>query len=932
MPLKIETLFSDAAIEQDLLSGEELGECLDQAGDEGAVHQAAVEFGYLTTSQARRVYARIYQTLDKRYKKCKPVTTKCPECESALTTRFQLTYRLIPCPECLYPINLADGEQAHDNTLDERQLPGEQVELQVTPGRSSRADRTLPRQLAGYKIRQKLGAGGMGTVYHGENQTGEQVAIKVVLRDSQNDDELQRILSECQLLRELSHPKIRRLIKLKGDDVAFYLIMEYIEGQSLEELRASKGRLKPKVVLQIAYAIATALEHAHNHNILHRDVKPQNILLSTDRTVKLTDFGLAVSIQAITEWSVTGEMAGTPSYMSPEQCRGEKLDARSDLYSLGMTMYHCLSGRLPFEGDPFSVVYRQVHGRVPSLCEHAPEIPEPVVQLVTRLLARDPADRYPDAASLREDLRYVLSGKAPRVAPRADHISLSQLDEARKIQQELRETSGAEVPLEEILVRKGWIGVDSDTEAVEAREPYRCRCGKTNLTTALAAGFACPKCKGSLRFDADLSLRMHEGHLLVETLGKVLNTSERRTDRITRHLKAACSLGARQLVLDLSQAEEVDARLCGWMVDLAQKALQLKGAVSVLFPDSRSRDHFCSMGFDQFVRVYRSRAAFYEQETGTQAPIPAATEDGVQMEEEWAVTATLAEEPQRPRRKAKRRRKKQPSPEVQADPQSGLFRLQSEEEEPEQDEVGDSEARMETLQEQFYLAYEAGDYQGALDELLSHGDTLSIQGVYYRGICRWRLGLHDDAHDDLSEVLEQDDENSEAWYVRGLVCQAIGDADEAIVDYTHTIQLAPKHAKAYCNRAAVLSSIGELDNAAMDFQAALDINAKHVRSLYGLGRIHCLRGELMMSEVLLTQALDYDPRFAPAYYVLARIAARGGKLTESFQHLRQAINLNDVFWRKSVDEADFTPLREDPKLHAHYRGLELDARNAPGDG
>ena len=270
-----------------------------------------------------------------------------------------------------------------------------------------------PPTLGGrYELRRRLAQGGMATVYLArDRQLDRQVAIKMLHPQFASDPTFaERLRRESRAAAGLSHPNIVGVFDWGRQGERYFIVMEYVSGHSLAEIIAARGPLGAEAAAAIAFEVAAALAFAHRAGIVHRDVKPQNVLLSSDGHVKVTDFGIATMVGAgpsagLTE---TGSVVGTAAYLSPEQAQGEPTDARSDLYSLGVVLYEMLSGHPPFRGDtPVAVAYQHVQDPPVPLGEIAEGVPRALDAITMRLLAKDPDDRYERAEDLRRHLQIV---------------------------------------------------------------------------------------------------------------------------------------------------------------------------------------------------------------------------------------------------------------------------------------------------------------------------------------------------------------------------------------------------------------------------------------------------------------------------------------------------------------------------------------------
>jgi serine/threonine-protein kinase len=276
----------------------------------------------------------------------------------------------------------------------------------------SAAERDLVgRQLGDFRLLRRLGRGAMAEVYLAEQVSlGRQIAIKVLKGQLAADETyVRRFHNEARAAAALVHPNIVQIHEVGCVDGIHYIAQEYVQGLSLQQL-IDRGRLPelPQAV-SIMRQVACALAKAAERGIVHRDIKPANILLARDGLVKVADFGLArISGDAANQLTQAGITLGTPLYMSPEQAEGKPLDCRSDLYSLGVTCYHMLSGRPPFQGEtPLAVAMQHVRHTAERLENLRPDLPAALCRIVHRLLEKEPKDRYPRPQDLLRELRAL---------------------------------------------------------------------------------------------------------------------------------------------------------------------------------------------------------------------------------------------------------------------------------------------------------------------------------------------------------------------------------------------------------------------------------------------------------------------------------------------------------------------------------------------
>ncbi len=275
-----------------------------------------------------------------------------------------------------------------------------------------------------YRLDERIGAGGMGEVWRATDTVlGRVVAVKTVLPALLDDPGfVRRFLAEARAMAGVRHRGVVTIHDYHGDAGGAYLVMEHVEGESLSQTLARHGRLTAESTLAMVAQTAEALQAVHDRDIVHRDVKPGNLLVRLDGTVVLTDFGIARA-QDHTSLTTPGGILGTPSYLAPEQVLGKPADARSDVYALGVVAYECLAGRRPFTGDnPFAVAMQRVAQPPPPLDA---DVPAPVAALVERALAVDPEQRWPSAAALAAAALGVLNGVSPEpgAVSRGPHTS-----------------------------------------------------------------------------------------------------------------------------------------------------------------------------------------------------------------------------------------------------------------------------------------------------------------------------------------------------------------------------------------------------------------------------------------------------------------------------------------------------------------------------
>lgn len=258
-----------------------------------------------------------------------------------------------------------------------------------------------------YKIIEKIGEGGMAQVFKAQcTLLDRTVAVKVLRPQYASDEEfVTRFLREAQAAARLSHPNVVNVYDVGRDGETHYIVMEYVPGQTLKQVVVQHAPLSTGQVVSIAEQILLALRHAHERGLVHRDVKPHNILITTDGRVKVTDFGIAraASGSGITE---TGIVLGSVHYFSPEQAKGQAVGVQSDLYSLGVLLYEMVTGKLPFEGDtPIAIALKQIQEEPVPPHKHNPQLPGWLEGIILKAMHKDPEARYLSAEEMLQDLR-----------------------------------------------------------------------------------------------------------------------------------------------------------------------------------------------------------------------------------------------------------------------------------------------------------------------------------------------------------------------------------------------------------------------------------------------------------------------------------------------------------------------------------------------
>jgi DNA-binding NarL/FixJ family response regulator/predicted Ser/Thr protein kinase len=297
-----------------------------------------------------------------------------------------------------------------------------------------------------YEIERLIGSGAVGRVYRGrDRQTGDPVAIKELMSDwvARAPDSVERFRREGEALRKLNHPNIVKVLATLEEDDQHYLVMEYVSGGSLADLLKRQPQLPIEQVISIGLELSDALSRAHHLDIIHRDIKPGNILLAEDGTPRLTDFGLA-HIGSYPTLTTAGQLLGTFQYLSPEACANQPLDARADIWSFGVVLFQMLTGQLPFDGDsPIEIIHAIQNQPVPEVTWYRKDAPAPLADLIHRMLLRDRPVRLASARLAGAELEALQRGmhkpdRPTAPPPATPKIKVLLVDDHAVVRQGLR--------------------------------------------------------------------------------------------------------------------------------------------------------------------------------------------------------------------------------------------------------------------------------------------------------------------------------------------------------------------------------------------------------------------------------------------------------------------------------------------------------------
>ena len=286
-----------------------------------------------------------------------------------------------------------------------------------------------------YEIIRTLGEGGMANVYLAHDVILDRdVAVKILRGDLADDEKfVRRFQREAISASSLSHPNIVEMYDVGEDEGQYYIVMEYVEGKTLKNLIKRRGSLTVEEVVDIMLQLTSAVSCAHSSYIIHRDIKPQNVLIKEDGTVKITDFGIALALNS-NELTQTNSVMGSVHYLPPEQANGSGSTLKSDIYSLGILMYELLTGELPFKGDSaVEIAIKQMKEQIPSVCEKNPSIPQSIENIIIKACAKNPKNRYENVSKMYEDLSNALTDESKNEKRFIYEFSENELEETKAL-------------------------------------------------------------------------------------------------------------------------------------------------------------------------------------------------------------------------------------------------------------------------------------------------------------------------------------------------------------------------------------------------------------------------------------------------------------------------------------------------------------------
>jgi serine/threonine-protein kinase len=707
---------------------------------------------------------------------------------------------------------------------------------------------TLPPPTGGrfgkFVLTDRLGKGGMGEVWKAQdNELRRTVALKFL--HSEDPVELARFKREAHMAAGLSHPNIGAIHEIGQVDGRHYLAMQYVPGRTLEKYPKEDRRMMAQLIRDAARAV----EHAHRNGVLHRDIKPGNLMVeeTDDGTrVVVLDFGIARSIEGGERFSMSGDVIGTPAYMSPEQARGAELDERADVYSLGATLYEVLTGRVLFDGANVYDILKQVEEVEPAAPRRLdPRIPHDLETIVLKCLEKEPVRRYDSAKELADDLDRFLTGEAILAkrantiyrfkmklakrkgivgtssiaavllgsvlawwifsgGPRAEH--LRRMEEGRRLWEEARLAAiGGSDPAE--IRKKSRAAREQFEAAIEARSE-----SAAHLMRGRCLGLEGDEKAAQVALETALELDPGNAEARVALAKSLLLTYVAwRGEPLTATYSGWASQHVAALVAERPEERQVRERAEG-LLKHGETAPAQRGLLNGLL----------AMGKGDFKRAAHELAVYTKAER-------------------WDAQALMLE---------------------------GMCGY---------------------LEKNFDSAFAAFDRSLIL--------VPRAEGFRWRGLTKQAKTQYDEAIADYTKAVDLDPKHARAIMNRGTAKQARGRVDDAILDYTHALELDPKLLQAWINRGNGRYGKGQVDDAIKDYDKAIELNPAYMVAYYNRGTLKQAKGLHDDAIADFTKVIDLDPKLAGAYLNRGVSKYSTGRLDEAIDDFSKAIEKDEKYAR-----------------------------------
>lgn len=862
----------------------------------------------------------------------------------------------------------------------------EDPEAKPDPG-----DPLLGKTFGRYKVTGLLGVGGWGNVYLAESE-GNEFAIKVLRPElSKSADHLDRFMTEARITATLEHGVVRRTIDIGRHHGFHFMAMEYVNGASIHSIVTENGPLPVALATQVAIRLAEALRFAVRRSIVHRDIKPRNVLLSRKGEVKLTDFGLAKMMLDGSSLTGTGAVVGTPEYMSPEQFDGARADQRSDFYALGCTLFFMLTGHPPFEGPDFSTLMRRhKQGQPPSPLRYNPDVPTPICSALSRMLEKNPSGRFQDYDEVIEALSDP--GEASRA--KSDKRETQGLEEAWMDEERVKR--GAEVqamftaegmpppPRWHVLRGLGYgseAGAGPDDGFFAQPVVLRCDgCGRSfKFKSPLRGELACPSCRGVAMSHASFAIDRHACFLVLR-IGDQGAGSEAGRDDLVRVAGMVSLSGVNNVILDFSACATFPSEVIGPLLRLREiltadrvapvllaspkglKAIQSRGLQEFFISfasEQEVADHIDAANLCPHVRYFlcasRGQLTVSEDEVAESLAASALPCVDRQVFEEFypQLREALRKSDARAARAACAAlgRKLQKVPCLQGaakkvrDMADDAIRVSLEHAAQGHLARGrvdrarvaakealaafpDSPVAAEVLAQ---IALQEGRPSEAAGhfEAAARGAQSPVEYRLGEAAALQRAGDTAGALKCLDTALEEDPSHFRAAHFKGTLHFARGEYEEAVGAFDRALELQPQSADVLLWRGRANHRLNRLNDSLRDFVKANRIEPRRPRTLANCGAICARLGRHKEAIAFLQSAIRLNPSLAGPRYNLACSLAATGDLQAALNALREAVSAG---WNNR-DLARRDPLlqslRDDPALGAEFQSAMA---NMPAQG
>ncbi|MEK7309933.1 MAG: tetratricopeptide repeat protein [Planctomycetota bacterium] len=779
----------------------------------------------------------------------------------------------------------------------------------VTEGATAEqpASQPIEERFGKYRLIKKLGQGGMGTVYLAwDAMLNRQIALKALILE--DIESTARFMREARATAKLKHPNIVNVYEANVVGKTYYLTMDYIDGISLADLISDHDTsLTPKRIAQIIRDMALALEYAHNNGIIHRDIKPGNILINRTGHVYLTDFGLAKELSGLERsLTISGTTLGTPDYMAPEQAMGKKdeIDQRSDIFSLGATLYHTLTGQLPFRGNELYDVLNQVVNHEPPTPSSIIVVHKDLETICLKCLDKDKARRYQSMAELADDLRSYIEGEP---------IQARRISSMTRIWRRVKKNKAITISIAGagMILLAALIGLAvSSAKAKEKAEIYRVDAyrlfGQKKYDQAL---IACEKIREITRTDEKINDLQQRCLAEMESQKAAFREKD---ERVRRRAEAKMALDRAE------RAPTADKK-----IEIAGEALKI---------DPTFAEAYQLMGL-----VYKEKFDYPKAVECFSKAIEFSPELAYAYYER-AMIMTFWDMP----------KKALPDLEMvlKYDPESYMGHFARgciEGAQGKFDEAIESYTKVIKLHPNYSLAYSKRGSAYAIKNELDLAitdftkairlDPKDSEAYNNRGLVYYQKKETAKAIADWTEVIRIDPKCAEAYTNRGNTYKDKGELDKAISDYTEAIMLDPKCFEVYNNRGNAYDDKEELDKAIADWTEAIRLSPKYTLGYYKRGLAYRREGEIDKAIADWTEAIRLDPQYAEAYYKRGDAYKDNGELDKTIADWTESIrlgyryswvyfNMASAYYKKGETDkaiANYTEtIRRDPKSADAY--------------